>query len=192
MSISKRDGEAADHGGRRRRRVWSADGKRRIVAETLAPGASVSVVARRHDVNTNMLFTWRREIEAEASPEADEAMAFVPATKRRPDRDSHPHGTFWYYNNWDFNALGTIYKQLVGGSVFDSVESRLAQPIGMEDFRSRDGENQLIRASQHPAYMMNMTARDLARFGWLYLNKGNWAGHRWCSTPGTCPAECRG
>jgi CubicO group peptidase (beta-lactamase class C family) len=56
------------------------------------------------------------------------------------------------------------------------VEHRLAKPIGMEDFRSRDVENQLIRAPQHPAYMMNMTARDLARFGWLYLNKGNWAG----------------
>jgi transposase len=42
--------------------------KRRIVAETLAPGASVSVVARRHDVNANQLFKWRREMAAEAPP----------------------------------------------------------------------------------------------------------------------------
>jgi transposase len=35
--------------------------KRQIVAETLAPGASASVVARRHDVNTNQLFRWRRD-----------------------------------------------------------------------------------------------------------------------------------
>jgi len=95
---------------------------------------------------------------------------------RRPARGSHPHGTFWYYNNWDFNALGTIYKQLTGEAVFDAVEHRLAQPLGMQDFRARDGDNQLVRASEHPAYMMNMTARDLARFGLLYLNKGNWAG----------------
>jgi hypothetical protein len=27
----------------------------------------------------------------------------------RPDRGSHTHGTFFYYNNWDFNVLGTIF-----------------------------------------------------------------------------------
>src|SRR5216683_4754013 len=46
--------------GKRRRRVRSAEEKRRIVAETYEAGASVSEVARRHDVNTNLLFTWRR------------------------------------------------------------------------------------------------------------------------------------
>ena len=44
----------------RRRRSYSAEEKLRIVQETLKPGASVSVVARRHDVNANMVFTWRR------------------------------------------------------------------------------------------------------------------------------------
>jgi transposase len=34
--------------------------KRRIVAETLPPGASVAQVARAHGVNANQLFTWRR------------------------------------------------------------------------------------------------------------------------------------
>lgn len=29
----------------------------------------------------------------------------------RPVRGSHAPGTFWYYNNWDFNALGTIYRR---------------------------------------------------------------------------------
>lgn len=46
----------------RRRRSWPEDLKRQIVAESLAPGASVSAVARRHDINTNMLFTWRRQL----------------------------------------------------------------------------------------------------------------------------------
>ena len=45
----------------RPRRRWSAAKKRRIVAETYEPGASVSVVARRHDVNANQVFTWRRQ-----------------------------------------------------------------------------------------------------------------------------------
>jgi transposase len=44
----------------RKRRSYSAEEKLRIVQETLKPGASVSVVARRHDVNANMVFTWRR------------------------------------------------------------------------------------------------------------------------------------
>jgi transposase len=47
---------------RKARRSWPAAEKRRIVAETLVPGASVSVVARRHDVNANQVFKWRREL----------------------------------------------------------------------------------------------------------------------------------
>jgi transposase len=63
----------------RRRRLWSADEKRKIVAETFVPGASVSVVARRHDVNANMLFMWRRQLgETTALPVGD-AVTFVPA-----------------------------------------------------------------------------------------------------------------
>jgi transposase len=45
----------------RHRRVWTAAEKQRLVAETLEPGASVSRVARRHDLNANRLFTWRRQ-----------------------------------------------------------------------------------------------------------------------------------
>ena len=32
-----------------------------MVAESLAPGASVSKVAQRYGVNANLLFTWRRQ-----------------------------------------------------------------------------------------------------------------------------------
>lgn len=31
--------------------------------------------------------------------------------QKRPERESHAPGTFWFYNNWDFDALGTIYRQ---------------------------------------------------------------------------------
>jgi len=57
-----------DEAGRRAaRRRWPEALKRRIVGESLAPGASASVVARRYDVNANQLFKWRRQYEAAGS-----------------------------------------------------------------------------------------------------------------------------
>ena len=55
MSVREQAGDSSGGNGRRRRRHWSAVEKRRIVAEADAPGASVSVVARRYDLNANML-----------------------------------------------------------------------------------------------------------------------------------------
>lgn len=52
---------------KRRRRKYSDEQKRRMVAESFEPGASVSLVARRHDVNANLLFTWRRRWAPKAS-----------------------------------------------------------------------------------------------------------------------------
>jgi transposase len=76
MLIGTQEDGAA--GGERRRRVWSEEEKRRIVAETCEPGASVSIVARRHDLNANLLFTWRRKVAA-GSDAAGEPMRLVPA-----------------------------------------------------------------------------------------------------------------
>ena len=45
--------------GKRRRRSYSKAFKRRVVGETLEPGASVAAVARRHGLNANMVFLWR-------------------------------------------------------------------------------------------------------------------------------------
>lgn len=49
--------------GQRPRQRRTDEEKRRIVEETLATGASVSVVARRHDVNANQVFAWRRQYQ---------------------------------------------------------------------------------------------------------------------------------
>ena len=53
--------------GRRSRRAWSAEEKRRIVEEAVVPGASVAEIARRHGVNANLVFTWRKATQANAS-----------------------------------------------------------------------------------------------------------------------------
>jgi CubicO group peptidase (beta-lactamase class C family) len=94
--------------------------------------------------------------------------------ERRPERGSHAPGTFWYYNNWDFNVLGALLRRATGEDTFAAVDKYLAQPLQMQDFTPADGRYVRTDASEHPAYPMHFTARDLARFGWLYLNAGRW------------------
>jgi transposase len=47
--------------GVERRRRWGREDKLRIVRESLAPNAIVTAVARRHEVSTSLLYTWRRQ-----------------------------------------------------------------------------------------------------------------------------------
>jgi transposase len=53
---------------RSKRKSYTLDEKRRMVSESYAPGASVSRVARRHEINANLLFTWRRQMRAATTP----------------------------------------------------------------------------------------------------------------------------
>jgi CubicO group peptidase (beta-lactamase class C family) len=95
----------------------------------------------------------------------------------RPQRGSHPHATFWYYNNWDFNALGTIFERMTGARIFEAFKKEIADPIGMEDFCLEDCQYAYEKEkSAHPVYNFRMTARDMARFGLLYMRNGSWNG----------------
>ena len=94
----------------------------------------------------------------------------------RPQRGSHAPGTFWYYNNWDFNVLGTIFEKKTKSKIGDAFYERIAKPIGMEDFRPSDVFYFGGPLSIHPAYHFEITARDMARFGLLYLRHGRWNG----------------
>ena len=55
--------------GNVRRRVWSAEEKTRIVAQSRVPGVSVSQVARRYDVNANLVFKWLRDPRFGGTPD---------------------------------------------------------------------------------------------------------------------------
>lgn len=71
--------------GAERRRRWSAETKARIVAESLAPGAVVAEIARRHDVRASQIHLWRkqaRECAALACVAAERA--FAPAIVAPP------------------------------------------------------------------------------------------------------------
>ena len=56
------------------RRRWSDEDKRRLAAETLAVGGTVHSVARRYGINTSQLFTWRKQLRAEADRPPPPAM----------------------------------------------------------------------------------------------------------------------
>jgi CubicO group peptidase (beta-lactamase class C family) len=94
--------------------------------------------------------------------------------KNRPARGSHTPGTFWYYNNWDFNALGAILEKKTGLKIGEAFYRRIAKPIGMQDFQPDDVYYLGGPTSVHSAHMFEITARDLARFGLLYLRHGRW------------------
>jgi CubicO group peptidase (beta-lactamase class C family) len=96
--------------------------------------------------------------------------------KDGPARGTHAPGTFWYYNNWDFNVLGTIFEKKTKSKIGDAFYERIAKPIGMEDFRPSDVFYFGGPLSIHPAYHFEITARDMARFGLLYLRHGRWNG----------------
>ena len=92
----------------------------------------------------------------------------------KPERESHAPNTFWYYNNWDFNALGTIFEQLSHAKIANEFQKQLAIPLQMQDFRIEDFYYSPGEESIHPAYHFRMSVRDLARFGYLYLRQGKW------------------
>ena len=63
---------------RRSRRRWSVEFKRRVVAESSSPGVSVASVARRYDLNANLVFNWRRRYGG--------ARGFLPVAIAAPER----------------------------------------------------------------------------------------------------------
>jgi len=90
-------------------------------------------------------------------------------------------------------VLGAILEQLTGESIYDLFREQIAIPLGMNDYKGRyssidaeaegvkipdtDGFYQYEKSkSNYPAYHFRLSARDLALYGQLYLNKGNWKG----------------
>jgi CubicO group peptidase (beta-lactamase class C family) len=94
-----------------------------------------------------------------------------------PPRGSQKHGAYFLYSNWDFNALGTIFEKETGRNIYDALETDLARPVGMQDFkREAQMKSGDLTKSVHPAYHIWLSTRDMARLGYLMLRKGNWAG----------------
>ena len=97
------------------RRRWPEALKRQIVAETLEPGSSVSIVARRHDVNANQLFQWRRQLLAKSPASGGGSLLpveIVPEQDRGPRSES---GTIEieFDNGTGLRVRGTVAPEML-------------------------------------------------------------------------------
>jgi transposase len=94
MSEAKQAGIVVRLKDGRTRRFRSKQERRQIVEETLKPGASVSLVARAHDVNTNQVFKWRRQYQQGRLDNSPTTLLpvkitdAVPAMAAKPRRNS--------------------------------------------------------------------------------------------------------
>ena len=96
-------------------------------------------------------------------------------TDHKPTRGTKKPGNFFLYNNWDFNAAGTVFEMKTGKNIYDALGEDIAIPIGMQDWNreaQRKGGNSKI--SIHPAYHFYFSTRDMARLGYLMLRHGKW------------------
>ncbi len=101
------------------------------------------------------------------------------STTGTPARGSKQPGTYFYYNNWDFNVAGTVFEKLTGKTVFAALESDLATPLGFQDY---DPKRQRMLGfpdqSRHLAYHMFLSGRDMARLGLVMARGGKWEGRQ--------------
>jgi hypothetical protein len=97
----------------------------------------------------------------------------------RPKRGSYQPGSYFFMNNFDANALCTIFMKETGISIGKFMEEHLAKPLGMQDFSE---DNVIIgdpwfwpkKKSMHKQYYIYMSTRDLARIGAMVANSGRW------------------
>lgn len=100
------------------------------------------------------------------------------ASSRAPARGSVRPGSYFLYNNWDFNALEAVFEKLTERKLYSAFYEGIGKPAGFEDWNE---DLQAIRndtgASLHPAHHFVLSTRDMARLGQLMLGKGRYQGN---------------
>jgi transposase len=101
--------------GAGRRRRWSDEVKGRIVAESYAPGAVVSEVARRHSIAPQHLFVWRKAARSGVlSLPADEAPLFVPVVTELRGAGPGAQAATWSATAISIEIGGAVVRAAVG------------------------------------------------------------------------------
>lgn len=96
-----------------------------------------------------------------------------------PPRGSQTPGSYFLYNNWDFNAAGTAFERLTGRGIYQAFAADFASPLQLEDFDlGRHARSGNPRQSEHLSYPFFLSTWDMARLGQLMLRKGKWQGQQ--------------
>ncbi|MGH7569332.1 MAG: serine hydrolase domain-containing protein [Gemmatimonadales bacterium] len=126
------------------------------------------LTAEERQATVRDLLSARSGVYHAASNRGDDLASAPPRGSQRP-------GAYYLYSNWDFNALGTIFEQETGKSIYDALEEHLARPLAMQDFdRANQRKSGDTTRSRHLAYHMYLSTRDMARIGYLMLRGGRW------------------
>ena len=97
--------------------------------------------------------------------------------KNIKERGSKEPGSYFVYNNWDFNAAGFVLETKTGKSVYEELENQLVIPLGFQDWNIKNQKRKVNEdKSRYSAYHMHLSTRDVAKIGQLMLQKGNWNG----------------
>lgn len=81
-------------------------------------------------------------------------------------------GTKWAYNNWDYNALTTVFEKLTGLTISQAFEEGIANPLDIKHFDTFYRKDSTL--SIHSKAGFRLSTRDMAKFGQLFLNNGIW------------------
>ena len=119
-------------GARRRRKRWPEALKREIVAATLVPGASVSVVARQYDVNANQVFRWRQRFHGsiDAPPSSPPAPGFVPVTIMPEPAGERASSSVSAHSETIEIAVSGMYHVRVGSDFDEQTLRRVLDVLG--------------------------------------------------------------
>jgi CubicO group peptidase (beta-lactamase class C family) len=83
-------------------------------------------------------------------------------------------GTAWYYNGGGVNVLGEVIREASGMRMDDFAERYLFAPLGITEYEWDHISSDVIHASGN----LKLRPRDMAKFGYLYLNGGNRKGQQ--------------
>lgn len=92
-----------------------------------------------------------------------------------PERGSKKPGTYFIYNNWDFNVAGYIFEQETEQNIYEAFENDIVKKIEFQQWdSSKQQKSGNISKSKFKAYHFELSTRDMARLGYLMLRKGKW------------------
>lgn len=92
-----------------------------------------------------------------------------------PKRGSKKPGSYFLYNNWDFNVAGAIFETLTGENIYEAFQKDIGIQIDLQDYQlSLQKKGGDLKKSQYPAYHFYFSTRDMARIGYLMLRNGKW------------------